>query len=104
MATAGEAFTTVSAVDDVDDIDRADPSVAAAVADYVKSHPHEREEWVVWVRADLPEIRTRRVTAGATAARSRLGVPASVQNQMVQQDGAVSLPSVRFYLLLWSGA
>jgi hypothetical protein len=104
VATAGEAFTTVSAVDDVDDIDRADPSVATVVADYINSHPHDKEEWVVWVRADLPEIRTRRVTAGVQAARSKLKVPASVQNQMVQQDGTVSLPSVRFYLLLWPGA
>jgi hypothetical protein len=104
VATAGEAFTTVSAVDDVDDIDRADPSVAAAVAEYLKSHPHDKEEWVVWVRDDLPEIRTRRVMAGVEAARSRLKVPASVQNQMVQQTGTVSLPSVRFYLLLWPGA
>jgi hypothetical protein len=104
VATAGEAFTPVSAVDDVDDIDRVDPSVATVVADYVKSHPHDKEEWVVWTRDDLSEIRTRRVTAGVKAARSRLKVPASVQNQMVQQDGTVSLPSVRFYLLLWSGA
>jgi hypothetical protein len=104
VATAGEAFTTVSAVDDVDDIDRGDPSVATAVAGYVESHPHDKEEWVVWVRDDLPEIRTRRVMAGVEAARSRLNVPASVQNQLVQPDGTVSLPSVRFYLLLSQGA
>ena len=104
VATAGEAFTVVAEVGDVDDVERADTPVATAVADYVKAHPPDKQEWVVWVRDDLPEIRARRVMAGAQAARSSLKVPASAQNQMVRQNGTVTLPSVRFYLLLWPAA
>ena len=99
-ATAALPANQTEAVADLADVADVSAAFVTTVSDYVRGHGDGADEWVVWVRDDLPDPRGSRVKAGADQVRSKLSVPDSVSNVGVRPDAGGSLPAVRVYVLL----